>query len=336
MAFTTSTSVANLDVFISDLISFAVTNAGFTNIGNTAIDSDTLYRLSKTTETLTTYWGFRNLDIGGDGAEVSNIIVRSRMLHLSPTAANFIDAPSGAANFTDMGTFNFRGPFTRYYFFTDGNSVFAVLEVRPGIYSHLAFGNMNKIGTWTGGAYLTANNQRRFNNIWNPIDGALTNSQQHIFMCRRSAGPNSTYGGSFFRVGDAGSTNDFQAVCGTTNGINASCNIPPNSGISSADINPISFAIPFGHSVIVRAAPNAFNLRTPIMPVFFFRQSSADPIFSNIYGQVPNIGFFNINNITPGALLDGSWRAFPLVQKSGDNTQATITGIYGVAYKEIP
>lgn len=335
MAFTTSTSVADLDVFLSDLISFAVTNAGFTNIGNTAIDSDTLYRLSKTTDTITTYWGFRNLDPGGTGTAVSNIVVRSRIMHLSPTATNFIDAPSGAAHFTNMGTFNFRGPFTRYYFFTDGNSVFSVLEARPGIYCHLAFGNMNKIGTWTGGAYLTGNNQRIFNGVWNNIDSSLTNSQQNIFMCRLNAGPNSTYGGSFFRVDNAGSTNDFQAVCGPTNSINASCNMPPNFGFSSPDITPSVAAIPYGHTIF-RASPNTFNLRTPILPIFFFRQSSVVTSSVNMYGQVPNIGFFDITNITPGALLDGSWRAFPLVQKAGDNTQATVTGQYGVAYKEIP
>ena len=335
MAFTTSTSVADLDVFLSDLVSFAVTNAGFTNIGNTPIDSDTLYRLSKTTDSVTTYWAFRNLDVAGDGPEVSNIVVRSRLLHVSPTATNFVDGASGAQHFTNMGTFNFRGPFTRYYFFTDGDSVFAVLEARPGIYCHMAFGDMNKIGTWTGGAYLTANNQRRFSGVWNTIDSGLTNSQQSIFMCRRNAGANSSFGGSFFRIANAGSTNDFQGVCSTTNGVNASCNMPPNAGVSVPDLNPISFAIPFGHSIF-RGSPNAFNLRTPILPIFFFRESTAVPGFSSIYGQVPNIGFFDITNVTPAALLDGSWRAFPLVQKTGDNTQATITGQYGVAYKEIP
>lgn len=328
MPFTTSTNVSSLDSFLSDFVTYCVANAGFTDIGNTAIGGDTLYRMSRTRDSLTTYWGFRNQV--ETSTSQSNITARCRLMHLSPDASNFDDGTSGSEHHTRMGVFDFAGPYTRYYFFTDVDSVFGVLEVRPGIYTHIAVGNMSKIGTWNGGEYLTANNFQRATGIWRAPDSS---TGPNIFTARTNLPANGTIGISYFRVDNAGSVNDFQGMGTNTNGRAGSGNMAPSNltGLSAQDIS-----VNFGHSLIQLATPNTFNLRSPIMPVFLFRESATVATRVHTYGQVPNIGYLNMQNISPAALIDGNWRIIPLGQKTGDNTQATVSGIYGVAYREIP
>jgi hypothetical protein len=49
------------------------------------------------------------------------------------------------------------GPFSNYYFFTDGtnDNVVVVVEKTPGLYVHIAWGtSLKKAGAWTGGMYF--------------------------------------------------------------------------------------------------------------------------------------------------------------------------------------
>lgn len=49
------------------------------------------------------------------------------------------------------------GPFSNYYFFTDGtnDNVVVIVERTPGLYLHLAWGtSLQKAGAWTGGMYF--------------------------------------------------------------------------------------------------------------------------------------------------------------------------------------
>lgn len=50
-----------------------------------------------------------------------------------------------------------NGPFTSYHLFSPGTTqyIHAILEASPGVFHHMSFGQINKVGTWTGGSYGT-------------------------------------------------------------------------------------------------------------------------------------------------------------------------------------
>ncbi len=59
-----------------------------------------------------------------------------------------------------------NGPFPTYYFFgyTNPYSIHVVLEFSAGIYRHFGFGKLDKVGIWTGGAWVAGHH-------WNAQDG---------------------------------------------------------------------------------------------------------------------------------------------------------------------
>jgi len=69
------------------------------------------------------------------------------------------NAPLESINTNRMGVaMNLAaGPFSNYYFFTDGtnDNVVVIVEKTPGVYLHLAWGtSLQKAGAWTGGMYF--------------------------------------------------------------------------------------------------------------------------------------------------------------------------------------
>ena len=71
---------------------------------------------------------------------------------------NQAGAPLGASsNPVGVGMRLSAGPFGNYYFFADaaGDNVVIVVQVTPGLYTHLGWGlSLNKAGSWTGGPYF--------------------------------------------------------------------------------------------------------------------------------------------------------------------------------------
>lgn len=340
MTFTTNTNIADLDVFLTDLVSFAVTNAGFTNVGNTPIDSDTLYRLSKLVDGVTTYWAFRNEDLVGDGQSISNINIISRIMSTSPVAGNFpvtADGNSGSLYHTFMGTYNLRGPFTGYFFFTDGTNVYSVLEIRPNIYAHLAFGHMTKVGVWTGGAYLTSTSARRNASTpfqWWDLDDVQFGDGNYFMQARLANTSGAIWGKSYFQVANNANFSDFVPLGSLdTGGVTGSGNCPPHRGISQG--STFAGEIQFGTSLF-RVAPSTSNLRSPILPLMFFVESSSITGRYEMRGYLENSGYINIANIAPETLTNTDWRVIPLVQKTGSNLTASLSDNVGIAYKEIP
>lgn len=80
------------------------------------------------------------------------------------------DSGNGAVSGTDSTIKTGRcvndignGSFPNYWFFTDTTSqsyIHVVVEISTGIFRHFGFGNLDKIGDWTGGEYC-------YGNFWN-------------------------------------------------------------------------------------------------------------------------------------------------------------------------
>lgn len=157
MAFSTQSSITSENAFLTALVAFAVAEAGFTDHGIDSGGTENLYRISKTVDTVQTWYGFRKEDVG-TSAQHSDVAIAGRMMLELPTDTNFDTVNKGQRYKTFMGLYNIAPTWTGYSFFSDGVTVFAVLELTTGVFTHMNFGNVTKTSVWAGGAFLTANN----------------------------------------------------------------------------------------------------------------------------------------------------------------------------------
>lgn len=133
---------ANRDTVIDAIVNFAVTNAGFTNIGA----DGTLRRLSKSG----LYFCFIPASrIAGTYYEIA-----VRLTTVEPTNSTYMSV-DGQPYCSGIGTSTYAGPYVGLHLFTDGIEVNCALEVLPGAFAHLSFGYLFKFGSWTGGEYVT-------------------------------------------------------------------------------------------------------------------------------------------------------------------------------------
>jgi len=339
MAKQTATNLTSIDAIISAFVTFAAANAGFTNNGTVVIGSDTLYRLSRTTATITTHWGFRNETIVQTSRSDNGIT--SRMMTVLPTAANWDTVSLGQRKKSRTGFFDLIPNYPSYTFYADGTNAYAVIEVRTNLFTYLCIGNITKIGTFTGGAFLQATDDLQSVGVWEGYQQVGGNSPRNNNALFSTRGVTSAFlyanyvrhhttGGTldFMRFGGQDSLGDQNFGCGS---------LPPMAGsignfVSIVDVNDCQlnyWARPF------HAAPSPTTLRSPIFVPYVFRQDSAT-LRARCIGFVENFGAVNMSSLNPKDLVNTDWRVFPLGQKSGDNTVGPVTGIYGYAFKEIP
>lgn len=338
MTISTKSTITDIDEFLTDLVAFAVANAGFTDESTVTISSDTLYRISKTTASIKTYWGMRFENV--TSTTYSNDGVSARMMLALPTAANFATVNVGQRYTTRMGTFNVAPTYTGYSFFTDGDSVFAVLEVTSGVFAHFAFGDIAKVGTWDGGAYLMGNSFQIVGSTWRDIIEGSNNSSPTVFGSRAILGNTNAGGANYIRFNTGGADNtDFTKFGGRDHAsdgalVGASGTMPPNyntvrsAGDTSSAVNDIWNRIQLN-------APSEATFRSPLLPIFISRQTTGDLGNFNMLGHVPNITTVNVSLLQPKDLINTDWRVFPMSSKTLDDTVATKSDIWGIAYKEI-
>jgi hypothetical protein len=215
------------------------------------------------------------------------------------------------------------GPFTSYRIFSSATYIHVVVELAPGIFSHLAMGVLTKYGAYTGGAYLSMSswstgqpnnpeettNTYMFDNIEgraNPtvyradIDGHTWFYTQANFPTNRATGGIRTFTSSASPVPQTAQTNAMQLL----------------------------------HT------PNEFNLLSPLLPIVP-TISRGSGLFSPI-GRVPDLRVLNMLNFNSGdeyTLGGDTWVIIAARQKTlefGSNVVLIpSSGNYGYAYKKI-
>lgn len=338
MAFSTASNIVSVDAFLTALVAFAVANAGFTDHGTDVGGTETLYRMSKTVDTVQTWYGLRKeTALTGN---YSALAVSSRMMLELPTDANFTTINKGQHYHSFMGLFDLAPTYTGYSFFTDGVSVFAVLELTSGVFAHMAFGNLTKVGVWVGGAYLMANNfQTGGITNWLDLTDSSNGAATMIFSAR-TASPNQG-GGCYVRYDTGGldqsEFTQLNRADSTVTGsrLAASGTIPPNN-------NAITFSSSVGtlyvdmYRPLLDASPSESTFIAPLLPVMLLRQHSIGNEGAVVpLGHVPNIASINLTQLSDKDLVNTDWRVFPMCSQSGDGTVATFSSHYGIALKEI-
>ncbi len=323
MAYATGVA-SSLDDFLSQLVSFAVTNAGFTNAGSVTSSSGsgsrTIQRISKGG----VYWNFSRY--------TSNTGVLAAMGYSGVPAGHVLTAGGSAAigitgiqqYWTEMGTWAFTGPFVGHYFFTDGTCVHAVIEIASGIYNHISFGAVSKYGSWVGGEYLTAGHYQtsQTSGNWLAWDSA---------QCTRVF--NDANGGaagnrlSYLRTASAGATADFTALIGAS--VAGSGMFCGNTDAGYTGSNSI-------YARLLRDAPNETTGRVPLLPGLV-RVLDAGSGLYRLGGMIPRVTTLRMSpDMNPKDIINTDWQVFPITMRTGGNTtQAASSGDYALAYRRI-
>lgn len=318
MAFSESTTVADRNAFIVAFVNFAVANAGFINQGTTVDGADTIYHISKGS----IYWNFV---ASFHTQTIVHYSIYARMSFAKVTTLSNMKAATstfGQRLPTRMSTYQATGPYVKYFLYTDGNAVHCVLQLYTGVYTHISFGNMTKVGTWIGGEYLTAQDSSYWAGSqydyygWDYdrhciiFDGGIQNYES-----------GSSYPTGFVRhiVGSVQNNSTDFARMGYRLTDNQRCKMTTGKGLI--------------HDLVEIASPIGFNQRAPIFPVYvrIYEYATTRWILS---GYVSGARSINIEHLSGETIVENDWIVFPITQKEGgDFTLCPLSEYWGVAYK---
>lgn len=338
MAISTASNITSLDAFISALIAFAVAEAGYSDHGSVSSGGKTLYRISKTVDSLQTWYGLRE-ETTSQGSH-SAARVSGRMMLELPTDGNFTSTTNGQRLQTSMGVFNIAPTYVGYSFFTDGQGVFASLEITSGVFAHMAFGNVTKAGIYDGGAYLTANNFRGGGGGWLDIKDFSQGDGGMVFGGRENFAQSDQGGGCYIRYNIGGSNDtDFLKLGGSdaSNRLAASGTLPPDYEPDGEAFSSDEDSFHMGmFELMIDASPSEVTFVSPLLPVYMFKQYHID-FLENIVplGHVPNVASISMKQLADKELVNTDWRVFPLCSQIDQSSTHCFSEHYGIAYKEI-
>jgi hypothetical protein len=315
MAYATGTA-SDIEDFIDQMISFAVANAGFTNLGTVTSSSGTGSRTVRRVSKGGVHWFFVKYTAGNGFS--------SKMSYSALPAAGSIDSPGAGFQtfYTEMNTWAFTGPFVGHYFFTDGTCVHAVLEAATGIFNHFSFGAITKVGGWEGGEYVSggayaSKTGANFDSIYTSYDSRIFNDSSDQNSSRTSA----------IRIGNTSAAADFQAV--------RSSQYTPYHGMFVGTNDP-GYSNGSFYARLIRDAYNDATNRTPIFPGVFRKYDSATARHQ-FGGTIPYAGFMKMTpDMNAKDIINTDWQVFPLTMRTGgDITQAALSNEDAIAYRRV-
>lgn len=242
------------------------------------------------------------------------------------------EGAAGAPTTSRRVNFESAGPYTAYHFFAGEGStpyIHIVVEVDSGRFRHFGFGNLKKLGSWTGGEYSYAH-------FWNQTAGGIDN-------------PNST----LHSVG-------LEGVFASSSSV-ATLHMEDfeDQGVNEKWVVFSGVAVPAGTdratetrrtvlgqwrgglwgnylAWIRYSTPNAYKPFAP-MPVIYY-DKNATPDTVRWIGEQPDVAVMNMASFTPGQSItigSDTWMVFPLVRKQKLEVDTEESWMAGYAYKKI-
>lgn len=225
--------------------------------------------------------------------------------------------------------FETTGPYPSYHFFENDSGpayIHVVVEVITDRFVHFGFGEINKIGTWTGGEYCYGQQHQT-------TTGTTTNSSWLLdggFADATST--NEQMAATLHMEGLPGMTGaqKWGQVWGTPTGI-------PNDtgGNAKMFVQGGYRGGPIAHSFGIFAGSNTSGL-VPMYPLGLF-YNRASPNEGYFLGWQPDVRAVSIKNFAPKeevVIGSDTWIMFP----AGIRTLASVTGatrFLGIAYKKV-
>jgi hypothetical protein len=229
------------------------------------------------------------------------------------------DAQPGAATWKQV-SWGMSGSFSAYHFFAAGNYIYIVVEVDPGVFKHLAFGEIHKCGAYTGGEFSATV-------ILDNENGTVSIRPHGLFGCQDD-GANFVYVNHVngLRVVGLDAQPDWRPLNGNTA-------VPEYVVKSSEFYFSGSNGTDNGHyrDWFVNS-PNTETQQTILIPIHLYVERGSS-LFSPA-GYIDDLRLVNMTNINPGdsrIIGANEWLCFPVWQK-GVNPSYN----YGYAYKKIP
>jgi len=255
--------------------------------------------------------------------------------------SDFDSFPDRGRQVSEIG----NGPFTAYHFFayTDPYNILVVLEFSAGLFRHFGFGKIDKVATWTGGAWAAGH-------LWNPGISyamyAVPTFNGHTILLDGWLSHNLTTYKTY--SDNAGATLHCEGLPGQDAsskwGVCVNYNTDDAYLYNDRGSNPrvrISGGFRMGPSVAQFLAylPDLANGYVPIAPIDLF-YARADGGADGFYylGRLPNVGHIHLHGIDPAQEITvgaDTWIAFPMVRKSnigGINQESENAGII---YKKV-
>ena len=345
MAYKIISNITTLDNFIVDMINFAVSHAGFTNNGSfTADGGRTIRVISRTRESLTTYWYFyarSSSTVNATFFPGEHLV--SKMMSVAPTAANFLSNTVGANLRNEMTTFYSAGAvtYTGAHLFsnTNNDAVLAVLEVQPGIFTHINFGNIKKEFTFTGGEFLTSFAAFKIGGSYEVPDSGNNRTRLPLSDHSMSVGGSTTLP-NLFRYKDVSATGGqeefpfFNSSSSSGSTYIACGSVPTYGPLEFPSITSSTYTWRM-YGRLVKQSPNPFNLRAPILPCLVGWKSTTTGTNNTIAGTIPDVGVVNISNLDAKEIVDTTWQVFPIGQKFGNNGDASVNNQVGLAIQRV-
>lgn len=203
------------------------------------------------------------------------------------------------------------------------------LEVVAGVFCHMAVGEVEKVGKWSGGTVFSASRSsyNMFPSDWTA--DILTNGSNHLFGF--SSDPS-----TFLRIDiDAAPLRDqpvLWAAAGPATGTGATGKILASMVVNTDTMNAGYFPkVPhYGYLQSQSASDygrnvNTLNCISVNLPIMFFVQRDPDSLmnFSQV-GSVPGVYQISMRNVAPGSCYEKSYprsgylhQALPHVQRAG-------------------
>lgn len=331
MPFETGNS-SSIDNFISQMLSFAVANAGFTmgttvqtSAGSGAQNVRSVIKGGVRWSFFYDPYGNVTTDNGIAGfmsyAQANSGVNVSGNLN-SKLGEDFCS--DGMVGLAWGRLYGFNGPYPNHWFFTDGVSVHAVLEITTGLFAHINFGSVTKYGSWTGGEFIG-------------ISGAMTTndfSNAGNTCTPFGAGPSGNYpagsqqyaGKIFMRVNNAGVSADFARQGDQSYGYNST------SGYFSA--GPTGNFDKTLMADLLNQIPSASAWRTLLTPIIWFRANGSGRVYPAAH--VPNVTFTRMTDVmVNGQLIETDWRIFPIFRRATTSGGLPYSSNWAIAYREV-
>jgi hypothetical protein len=224
------------------------------------------------------------------------------------------NAQPGANPFTQVSR-EMSGSFSTYHFFADGDYIYIVVEVDPGLFKHMAFGKIHKCSAYDGGEFSSAV----------LVDDLAFGRYHGLFGCWEDTLSGNLLAVNTLRLNGVDSMPQWRQL-----------NI--NTSFDDYIVKSTEFWFNFGLSTTqyykdwFDNSPNTETQQTILIPVHLFVERPSS-LFSPL-GYVDDLRLVNMSTINPGAsrtIGANEWLCFPIKSKG-----VSPSNNYGYAYKIIP
>lgn len=245
------------------------------------------------------------------------------------------DAGEGASGAPTTGrriNFESAGPYTAYHFYAGEGStpyIHVVIEVDSGRFRHFGFGNLIKLGTWTGGEYSYGHTWAQSASV---IDLPASTSHSVGLEGLQSA----------TSISATLHIEDFADQTGDEKWALFSVSTEP-AGTDRAGEDRKCVVGGWRGSFwgrwlawISYSSPNAYKPFVPI-PVVYYDRAAAPDTWRWI-GEQPDVAVMNMRAFTAGqevTIGGDTWMVFPLVRKQYLQVDTEESWMAGMAYKKI-